>query len=132
MLLAVVRSAFYEVLGAVMRWMCRPAAFLTQAQLGELARAYDASGLPPAVFYAFRNELVADTHYAALLKVMAANPSWVVPDTVNAAISGETWRMRIGAKVFEAFVFGTDCHCCLGWRLTLLALVVFVTGMLVG
>lgn len=131
LMLAIVRNAFYTALIAVMTWMCKPAEFLTAAQLGALARAYDESGIPAAAFYGFRNEMVAETHYKALLTVIAANPQWVVPDDVRAAIDGETWKMRVGAGIYGAFVFGTDCHCCLGWRLLLLTVAAFALGALV-
>lgn len=41
-----------------------------------------------------------------------------------------SWRRRIGAKAYEVFTYGTDCTCCLGYRVLLLAGVAFGAGVL--
>lgn len=112
-------------------WLCRPRARLSAQDCAVLAAAYAESGIDHEAFTFWRVTNAQD-HFTALSAVVTAHPEWVVPDVVHEILSGSTRRQVLGAAVYRAFVSGTDCHCCLGWRVVALACVSAAAGALVA
>lgn len=132
MLAAVIRRAGLAVVLGVLAWMCRPLVRLTQVQLDTLQRIYDASGIHPVEFALFKDNRFIDGHYDGIVDLMRRYPDWVPPAEVHAIIGAETWRQQFGARIWQAFVSGTDCRCCLGWRVVALAAGSALLGWVAG
>ena len=132
MLATAIRQAVVAAVLLLLTWMCRPLTHLTQTQLDSLQRAYDASGIHPVEFALFKDNRFIDGHYEGLARVMQQHPTWTPPPEVHEIIGAETWRRKFAVRVWSAFVSGTDCQCCLGWRIIALASVALLIGWVAG
>lgn len=59
------------------------------------------------------------------------------PDAQTAAVWAaiqidQPWHQRAGLAIMQWFTYGTDCQCCHGYRVLLLALTAGATGYLLG
>lgn len=109
--------------------LCTPRSHFTSAELQELNDHYAASPIWAKEFDRWRWNPVATEHCADVLNVMQAHPSWVPSDRVMAILNGDTSkRRRVGFAVYNALTLGTDCKCCIGWRVLACAVLCAAAG----
>lgn len=115
----------------LIHWVCAPKRWLTLDQLGQLHTEFYASKLDIRLFDGMWWLADADKMGERITDLVLKH-GLLLSDRATTIINGETWRQRFGAKVFATLTAGTTCHCCLGWRVVLLAVCCAGAGFAAG